>query len=584
MRQDDKGDDRQLLLDAWRRLRHPRLAHLVDALDARAGVVVPRVTSTKKRSDAKAWAERDKKGDPRDIHHLVATAGSGLPEDIVAQMDALSKRDEPCLATGYLAMLEAPAYAGVKTRNVLAAMLAALERTRDRRAAAPAKELARRYLKIVDSGTGGYVTEELLAIAARLEALPEQPLEPELEKRCAVLETLLGTRYRPPAPTRDLAPLLAAVFAAPDDDAPRLVLADALQEQGDVRGEFIHLQILIARGEATKEQRAREETLRQDRASLTVWAHPLSNAGECHHGFERGFPAKVRLYTKPAAPRVLEDPAWATVTELSGVDGLSKKVGLQLLTQPALRSVRSLWVPWKILSELPRPWPYTTLNISELPANFSPDTFRPTERLTSLTLSGRYAGLPEGFFALVPGLLELVLTGDVALQGNALAPLLSLRTLELELPREQGPLAWPRALEVLKLRARSLDHVGVGALPHVRELSLKLSSLKGLPRAIAAMPSLEYLEVREHDYYGTVGGSFQYYGEVPTIAKYGWVKTLTYGSKDHEKQGIKRLQVSYRRFEDHPQRKALREPQVEIEELVAAFAARGGAEVEMKRW
>ena len=35
--------------------------------------------------------------------------------------------------------------------------------------------------------------------------------------------------------------LYAAVFAAPADDGPRLVLADALQEAGDPRGEFLSL-------------------------------------------------------------------------------------------------------------------------------------------------------------------------------------------------------------------------------------------------------------------------------------------------------------------------------------------------------
>jgi uncharacterized protein (TIGR02996 family) len=572
----DTSDDRQLLLDAWRRLRHPRLAHLVDALDARAGAVVPRAKSTKKRSDAKEWAACDQKGDPRDVHHLVATAGSGAPEDIVAQVEALSKRDDPCLAAGYLAMLESPVYAGVKTRHVLAAILAALERTRDRRAAVAAKELARRYLKIVDSGTGGWVVEQLLAIAARLEAVPEWKLEPELESRCADLEALLDTRYRPPPPTRDLAPLLAAVFASPEDDAPRLVFADALQEQGDGRGEFIHLQILVARGEATQEQRAREEELRKDHSSLTVWAQPLANAGECHHGFERGFPARVRLYSKPAAPRVLEDPAWATVTELSGVEGLPKKVALALLARPALRSVRSLSIPWHLLAALPRPWPYTALNISgSLPQDLGPDTLRAAERLTSLTIQ-QYSPLPEGVFAPLGGLHELVFACNVPLRLDALAPLASLRTLELELEREQGPLAWPPALEVLKLTARSLAQVGLGTQSRLRELHLKVSSLAGLPRALAGMPSLESLEVTEHDY---IDDELQRYGETPTLAKRGWVKKLTYGAKGDGKG--KRLRIAYLGFEDYPHTKALRESQVQLEELVAALPP--GVEVEVKR-
>jgi uncharacterized protein (TIGR02996 family) len=40
---------------------------------------------------------------------------------------------------------------------------------------------------------------------------------------------------------------LRAVIDHPDDDGPRLVYADWLDEQGDVRGEFIRLQIDLAR-------------------------------------------------------------------------------------------------------------------------------------------------------------------------------------------------------------------------------------------------------------------------------------------------------------------------------------------------
>jgi uncharacterized protein (TIGR02996 family) len=41
--------------------------------------------------------------------------------------------------------------------------------------------------------------------------------------------------------------LLAAIVAAPDDDAPRMIYADWLSEQGDPRGEFIALQLAAAK-------------------------------------------------------------------------------------------------------------------------------------------------------------------------------------------------------------------------------------------------------------------------------------------------------------------------------------------------
>jgi uncharacterized protein (TIGR02996 family) len=44
-----------------------------------------------------------------------------------------------------------------------------------------------------------------------------------------------------------LAALRAAVYAAPDDDATRLVLGDYLLERGDPRGELVHVQTKLAR-------------------------------------------------------------------------------------------------------------------------------------------------------------------------------------------------------------------------------------------------------------------------------------------------------------------------------------------------
>lgn len=59
----------------------------------------------------------------------------------------------------------------------------------------------------------------------------------------------------------DTKALWADVFAAPDDDEPRLVLADALMEMGDPRGELIAIQLREARGDAGDEAGARAAEL-----------------------------------------------------------------------------------------------------------------------------------------------------------------------------------------------------------------------------------------------------------------------------------------------------------------------------------
>jgi uncharacterized protein (TIGR02996 family) len=81
-----------------------------------------------------------------------------------------------------------------------------------------------------------------------------------------------------------LAALRAAVYAVPDDDAPRLVLADYLLERGDPRGELIHVQCAIARGDTSEALLAREQELLSDR---------LGSAIPGAIGYERGFARAV---------------------------------------------------------------------------------------------------------------------------------------------------------------------------------------------------------------------------------------------------------------------------------------------------
>jgi uncharacterized protein (TIGR02996 family) len=89
---------------------------------------------------------------------------------------------------------------------------------------------------------------------------------------------------------------LRAVLADPDDDEPRLVYADWLEERGDVRGEFIALQCRLARLRAADPARpamaARARQLR--RAHGRDWAGPLGEfAGRCR--FRRGFVEEVEI-------------------------------------------------------------------------------------------------------------------------------------------------------------------------------------------------------------------------------------------------------------------------------------------------
>jgi uncharacterized protein (TIGR02996 family) len=97
----------------------------------------------------------------------------------------------------------------------------------------------------------------------------------------------------------NLAALLAAVLAAPDDDAPRLAYADALEDSDPVRAEFIKIQVTLAvwrRNRATPEART-DAVLREGeliRSHGATWGADLRGLVD-KWVFIRGFAEWVTL-------------------------------------------------------------------------------------------------------------------------------------------------------------------------------------------------------------------------------------------------------------------------------------------------
>jgi uncharacterized protein (TIGR02996 family) len=94
---------------------------------------------------------------------------------------------------------------------------------------------------------------------------------------------------------------LEAILQDPDDDTPRLVFADWLEEQGDsasaARAEFIRLQCALAKGHLTPGRRAtlerREQQILDEHGK--EWVRPLRRL---LHGwkFHRGFVEEVEVF------------------------------------------------------------------------------------------------------------------------------------------------------------------------------------------------------------------------------------------------------------------------------------------------
>src|SRR6266511_6221714 len=90
---------------------------------------------------------------------------------------------------------------------------------------------------------------------------------------------------------------LQAVLDEPDDDAPRLIYADWLEERGDPRGEFIRVQCALARlppdDPRRPELRAREQALLAEHRD--AWLAPIRELADGDGKFHRGFVEQVTL-------------------------------------------------------------------------------------------------------------------------------------------------------------------------------------------------------------------------------------------------------------------------------------------------
>lgn len=162
-----------------------------------------------------------------------------------------------------------------------------------------------------------------------------------------------------PPPRHDAAAMLQAIHDAPDDDAPRSVLADLLQERNDPRGEFIALQLREARGEASDDMIARAQELAKDHGKDWLGTlRPIVYRAE----MRRGFLSRVELAGSWASSKwdtYLDDPLLATIEELDEGQATSDLVA-RFIAGPRLRAnLRAVTIGatdvWQAVSTTPLP-------------------------------------------------------------------------------------------------------------------------------------------------------------------------------------------------------------------------------------
>jgi uncharacterized protein (TIGR02996 family) len=155
------------------------------------------------------------------------------------------------------------------------------------------------------------------------------------------------------APPRIIAPNQAlhdAVLASPDDDAPRLVYADWLMQQGDPRGEFIAVQIEQARLES-EDPRQAELRARELDLLAVLGKDWRARYGPLDWSTERGFVSSLRgrqtdfdAYLDPALVDscVRHLSLWFETDALAYVSRALSRIALRSLALSGLIDVSAL--------------------------------------------------------------------------------------------------------------------------------------------------------------------------------------------------------------------------------------------------
>ncbi len=300
------------LVAGWRSSRSPQLAQLVEDLSA----IEPR-----------GLAEQLAKKYPEELDQAIRWWRS-----LVAEND-------PRVTTYLHGLLNAPPFGGSLFWTQIFALVTLAD---DPRSIEALVAVAERLPAIAPPGQLAAIVHVRSQTANRLRR--RYVRIPALEPDAAAIAHSIRLRIdelraATAAADRPGAELLAAIRAAPDDDRPRLVYADWLQERGDPRGEFIALQLANA-GDAWAQRR--EQKLLRDHTR--AWLGPIGEVAvlkRCR--FVRGFPVEIavgpRIGTRLAT--VVDADEWWSVEELYfGAPHSFAFVCAQLVRSPVMTSLR----------------------------------------------------------------------------------------------------------------------------------------------------------------------------------------------------------------------------------------------------
>lgn len=362
----------ELSLDAWRAMRHERLATLVqDISDALREPPVERQGHRNLQAAFDARATQNRAADVGPLLHFVADHCRTSPGIFILAVGlARSRPADPRISAALVRFMEHPPFRSKKGSSGFAELLGALEQIGDPRGAAAVIGLSRQYRgkRNVLPWLGRRGMPLLHASADRMAELPPAPELPQWAAELCdrIDEALQVLAHRGQRAEQTAEEILARIYAEPEDTALRLVLADLLQEQGDPRGEFIALQCARAE-DATPSRQERALLKAHERLWLGELDPVILRGGVV---YRRGFLAACRYRNEQMDINRVGHPAWATVEELDVGAHFFVSGASNLLLHPvmrALRVVRGLHTDdLKQVQRHEAALPWTTLGLARL--------------------------------------------------------------------------------------------------------------------------------------------------------------------------------------------------------------------------
>jgi len=341
---DDPALALEELIDAWRAQPAAELAALV------AGVqrLIP---TTPFVGNSDEWVRAAKKVDVAGRAALVAGLGEGRMGDISDRLEAAHAwGPDPRVADWLIDLITNVPFTSDSSLPFWATVWQAIDGQKDPRFVPLATSLPPTWK--IREGIRPKLGRALGRAVAELP--PAVTLAPDELVQIAELHQ----RFKPAAKGgHSEAEFLAAIYADPDDDGPRMVYADWLADKGDPRAELIALQCSAEKSPAN-DKRIRKLLAEHGK----TWLGSIAPAVGAKFEFARGFLSKASIKLKNGGDtqRYGDLPEWSTVEELEWMVPGQAPVGQEEFVRhigPAMLNLRVAQGPSATkLLQAKQPW------------------------------------------------------------------------------------------------------------------------------------------------------------------------------------------------------------------------------------